>query len=295
MKKIYSFLILSLFLQLQAQSTIFSQPHIGNYGPAFTCYTTNNGDLIGLASSFIMTQTSTITKVNIFGFQTQENLASLSNGFILYIYNDNNGKPAGHPILQTGTPVAAINITGSSPGYNLVNTGGINYVYSIDIPMLKGSVVLQADTKYWLFFAARLNVDYIDIYSPLKFNWWGGAAGTPEYMRISNLSGAAAYPNWTAHSYNGAAFTIEGSALLGTNEIVFDSTDIKVFPNPTSNYVNINSKDKIKQISLYDITGKKILITLNNNSIDLKELPEGSYFLSVETAKGTAVKKIIKR
>ncbi|WEK69510.1 MAG: T9SS type A sorting domain-containing protein [Candidatus Chryseobacterium colombiense] len=294
MNKIYLFLIFLLFLQIKAQSVIFSQPHIGDYGSAFASYTTTNGDLIGPASSFILNQTSTITKINIFGHQSQLNLNSLSNGFILYIYNDNNGVPAGQPILQTGTPVAAINVTNSIQGYTLVNTSNTSYVYSIDIPALAGSVILQANTKYWLFFVAKLNINSIDISSPLKFNWWGGSDGTPGFMRISNLTGAPGYPTWTIYPYNGCAFTIEGSTL-GTDEIVFDSTNIKVYPNPTSDYIHIDTKDKIKQIALYDVSGKKISATLNNNNIDLRGLPTGSYFLSLETERGTVVKKIIKK
>lgn len=294
MKKIYSLFIFSLFLQFKAQSVIFSQPHIGNYGSSFNSSTSNNGDLIGLASSFNLTQTSTITKINIFGRQTQLNLPSLSTGFILYIYSDNNGVPAGHPILQTGTPIASINVTNSSQGYSLVNTGDNNYVYSIDVPALTGSVTLQANTKYWLFFVAKLNQTYIDVYSSENFSWWGASDGTPGFMRISNLNGAASYPSWTIHSYNGAAFSIEGSTL-GTDEIVFDSTSIKVYPNPTSDYINIDTKDKIKQAFLSDMSGKKISVTLNNNKIDLRALPTGSYFLTLETEKGTVVKKIIKK
>jgi len=294
MNKIYSLFIFLLFLQFRAQSVIFSQPHIGDYGPAFAAYTTTNGDLIGPASSFIITQTSTITKINIFGHQSQLNLNSLSNGFILYIYNDNNGVPAGQPVLQTGNPVAAINVTNSTQGYTLVNTSGYNYVYSIDIPALAGSVTLQANTKYWLFFVAKLNTSSIDITSPLKFNWWGGPDGTPGYMRISNLTGAPGYPTWTIYPYNGCAFSIEGSTL-GTDEVVFDSTNIKVYPNPTSDYIHIDTKDKIRQAFLYDMSGKKISVALNNDSIDLRELPTGSYFLTLETERGTVVKKIIKK
>jgi hypothetical protein len=55
MNKIYSFLIF-FFFQFKAQSVIFSQPHIGDYGSAFSSSTANNGDLIGLASSFIRTK-----------------------------------------------------------------------------------------------------------------------------------------------------------------------------------------------------------------------------------------------
>ena len=43
------------------------------------------------------------------------------------------------------------------------------------------------------------------------------------------------------------------------------------------------------------MSGKKISVALNNDSIDLRELPTGSYFLTLETERGTVVKKIIKK
>lgn len=293
MKKLYFIISLLYLFQLKAQGVIYSQTQIGP--SAFASSKGINGDLISLASSFIINQTSDITKINIFGTQSMGNLPAISSGLILYIYSDSNGVPAGHPILQTGTPLATIDINNNSSGYSLQNVGADNYVYSVDIAAELGTLSLQGNTKYWLFFVPKLNISSIDVFSSEIFRWQGSSQGTPAFMRISNLTGTAAYPTWTSYPYNGAAFSIEGSNKLGTNDVVFDSTDIKVFPNPTSNYVQIKSKENIKQILLYDITSKKIKIKLIKNTVDLQGLPNGSYFMVLETEAGFITKKIIKK
>ena len=293
MKKLYFIIALLCLFQLKAQGVIYSQTQIGP--SAFASSKGTNGDLISLASSFILNQTSDITKINIYGTQGMGNLSTISSGLILYIYSDSNGVPSGHPILQTGTPLATININNNSPGYSLLNVGGDNYVYSINVAAELGTLSLQANTKYWLFFVPKLNISYIDVFSQEIFRWQGSTQGTPAFMRISNLTGAAAYPTWTSYPYNGAAFSIEGSNKLGTNDVVFDSTDIKVYPNPTSNYVQIKSKENIKQISLYDINGKKINIKPAKDIVYLQGLPNGSYFMVLETETNSITKKIIKK
>ncbi|KQT17103.1 hypothetical protein ASG31_12195 [Chryseobacterium sp. Leaf404] len=295
MKKISLFLIILFFSQTKAQYIIHSQLQpVPNIGTAFASYKTNNGETIGLASSFILNQTSEITAINIFGFQQSQTLTSLCNGLILYVYNDNSGVPAGHPIQQTGTPVIAVNISNSTQGYSIVNTSDNNYTVTVDIAALPGQAILQGNTKYWLFFVPKLNIDALSIYSPQKFNWWGAAAGTPEYMRISNLTGAAAYPTWTAYPYHGAAFSIQG-LTLGTDEVADAYTDIKVYPNPTSDFVNIISKEKITNVSLFDSSSKRIPVTINSNVVDMSALPSGSYILKLETTQKSVIRKIIRK
>lgn len=297
MIKVYFLLLIFLVSKSHAQNVIFSQPEgvYPNNGAGFNCSKAVNGDFIGIANSFILTNTSNISRINIYGNKVGSSLLNISEGFILYIYNDINGLPDGNPISQTGVPVATVDITSASPGYSLIKIGTTsNYVYSADITTLLGNLTLQANTKYWLFFAAKLNTSYINPPYTQDFFWTTAALGTPGFMKISNLTGNAAYPSWTYHSYNGSAFSIEGTTL-GTSESIFDSNDIVVYPNPTANYINIISKDKIKKISIYSLNGSQIIIKSNKNNVDLKDLPSGSYFLQVETENGNFVKKIIKK
>lgn len=295
MKKIYLLLTFIFSLSAEAQSVLYSQTQATpGFGAGFSSFLDNTGNVCSLATSFTLSQTSEITGINIFGQQTAENLPTYCSGLILYIYSDNSGVPAGHPILQTGNPLVTVNITNSTQGYSIINTGGFLYTVSVDIAALPGTVILQANTKYWLYFVPKINLDNMSVYSPQNFIWWIAQNGTPNHARISNLTGSAAYPNWTLISGSGATFSIEG-LVLGTNEVIYDATDIEVYPNPTSNFVKIKSKEKIKNVSLFDVSGKKIPIQLSDDMIDLSRMPSGSYFLRLETGTNSVVKKIIRK
>ncbi len=301
MKKLYFLIAAFALLQINAQ-VIFSQPIY--YAPngsssAFKSGNANNGDLISLASQFTLSQAATLSKVTIYGYQLAQNLPTLCTGALLYIYADNNGEPAGHPILQTGTPLFSLNISNTSPAFGLVFVPNAlaypNYNFVIDLGAVPGQPTLQDNTTYWLFFVPKLNIPNISTYDSRVFAWYRHDPATPSYKAISNLSGAAAFPTWTSLGTGGAAFTIEGINELGTEEIVFDSSQILIYPNPATDLVFIRSKEKIKSAKLYDASGKIIIVELSENTLNISDLPIGNYFLHLETESQKVVKKIIKK
>ncbi len=58
-------------------------------------------------------------------------------------------------------------------------------------------------------------------------------------------------------------------------------TDIKIFPNPINEflYYEIDSPEIISEINIYDLNGRKQNIQYSNNSLDLKILSSGIYFI----------------
>ena len=98
------------------------------------------------------------------------------------------------------------------------------------------------------------------------------------------------------HEDNGmmGQFTVVDSSL-GIPEILAES--VRVFPNPSFDYVNIEISDtnSIQSISLFDVSGKKILSYFDNpKRLDVSQLHSGLYFLKIETNEGILVKKLIK-
>ncbi len=83
-------------------------------------------------------------------------------------------------------------------------------------------------------------------------------------------------------------FVIYSSANIETND-----NEINIFPNPTSNFVKIDS-DLDCQISLIDLKGKNILQT-TEKEIDLSNLEKGMYILQIKTDSKTYFKQIIKQ
>ncbi|WP_040418050.1 MopE-related protein, partial [Cyclobacterium qasimii] len=86
----------------------------------------------------------------------------------------------------------------------------------------------------------------------------------------------------------------DGSDLIVTS--LEDSTHpIKIFPNPTTRFVEIGWENGgAYLIELFDTSGNLVLSTSNSNRIDLIGLANGSYIIKVHKAFGKpVVKKII--
>ncbi|WP_124641715.1 T9SS-dependent choice-of-anchor J family protein [Amniculibacterium aquaticum] len=82
---------------------------------------------------------------------------------------------------------------------------------------------------------------------------------------------------------------------LSTNEIDAKNISLSVYPNPTTDVLNIETKDKLKSVSVFDMSGKKMDLKLNGTSVDVKALRSGAYMISVETNKGSQSLKFIKK
>lgn len=70
---------------------------------------------------------------------------------------------------------------------------------------------------------------------------------------------------------------------------------ITMYPNPTSDYLNIKSDKKITNVQIFDMTGKKIISSkINEGKIDVTKLPKGAYLINLTTDTGVVNSKFIK-
>ncbi len=68
--------------------------------------------------------------------------------------------------------------------------------------------------------------------------------------------------------------------VLGISEIVKD--DIKIYPNPTSDFISLklSSKNKIDEAIIYDNSGRLVLRkNIESGKIDLRSLNTGNYLI----------------
>ncbi|NMR32898.1 T9SS type A sorting domain-containing protein [Chryseobacterium aquaticum] len=70
---------------------------------------------------------------------------------------------------------------------------------------------------------------------------------------------------------------------------------IKLYPNPTSDILNIRTDTKINSVSVVDMTGRKINVKSEGTQVDVRELPAGNYLINVETKDGVSTEKFIKK
>lgn len=91
----------------------------------------------------------------------------------------------------------------------------------------------------------------------------------------------------TNPNINQTVNVIEGNFPLSAS--TFNGKEVVIYPNPTSDYVSISNIEllDVNAIQIIDTNGKTISrITSNFNSIDVSNLSNGIYILSIETKEG---------
>ena len=91
------------------------------------------------------------------------------------------------------------------------------------------------------------------------------------------------------------------SALLQTGRInTIETIETSIYPNPTSNFLNIKLNDIEKDItiSVIDINGKTVLLkklekTVQNTRISVKGLKKGNYFINISNQTQSTTRKIV--
>ncbi len=111
-------------------------------------------------------------------------------------------------------------------------------------------------------------------------------------------------------SYDGTDVTAEDNGVLAaitdqavTNNVAVSSihdatfTDIKIYPNPFTDVINVSSESIIESVEISDISGKLLIqqsAADNSVSIPVSNLKQGSYFITIRNSKKLSIQKLIK-
>ncbi|MEA3496181.1 MAG: CotH kinase family protein [Bacteroidota bacterium] len=147
-----------------------------------------------------------------------------------------------------------------------------------------------------LFDSSGKIVDVVE-YSP-SYPWASEADGKgPTLELIQPYFDNFLAKNWRASSFHGTAGKLNG--VYGSLEISI-TTDIKIYPNPANNLLNIIApkETNIESITIYNSLGK---VTFHKNKIqsknpvkiELNKLESGIYILKLCTVKNTHLKRFI--
>ena len=123
----------------------------------------------------------------------------------------------------------------------------------------------------------------------------------------SPISGATSQSYIPTVSGNYAVEITSGTCTELSNCIQFDTlgldsflaSEVKVFPNPVSTdlYIEIANNTNTIALDLFDVSGKIVLQKAVSNesiSLNMKNLPQGVYFLKISSSKKTGTYKIVK-
>ena len=112
-------------------------------------------------------------------------------------------------------------------------------------------------------------------------------AGTSPYAVINHLESTNCSTQksiWDIENYGAMLEACaSGASLPQQNEPVA----VVAFPNPTTGFAQFKQAGEsllLTEITLYDVTGKKLLTKLNTNSINLEALPPATYFYRLKAA-----------
>lgn len=89
--------------------------------------------------------------------------------------------------------------------------------------------------------------------------------------------------------------TVAFTSVLATNEVSEAGNSLSIYPNPTSDILNIKTDSKIKSVSVFDMSGRKVKTSFENNVLNVKDLQTGTYVINVETAEGKFSERFIKK
>lgn len=76
--------------------------------------------------------------------------------------------------------------------------------------------------------------------------------------------------------------------VLTENAIV--DKNYKIYPNPTGDFINIETQSKISKVEVYNLLNRVFYPSYNGNKVDVRSLPAGNYVLRIYT--GSEVKTV---
>ena len=93
-------------------------------------------------------------------------------------------------------------------------------------------------------------------------------------------------------------YNIQGPLTSTTNEQLFSTNDLKIFPNPVKNTLNIQlekSPEKKVIANFFSLNGQKVMsrfLTSTLNQLDVQQLKKGAYIIQFEHEGQIITKKI---
>ncbi len=133
--------------------------------------------------------------------------------------------------------------------------------------------------------------------SSYYFNWINCDSGSYIQGAISPTYKPTVNGNYALWVSDGSC--IDSSACFAVFDVglaEFNPLEIlTVYPNPVNEVLYISgSGDEVYDLTLSDISGRKVLETNKVSSLDVSHLPAGTYFLKIEQGQYSVVRKIIR-
>ncbi len=113
-----------------------------------------------------------------------------------------------------------------------------------------------------------------------------------EEIKAKLRQNASLYPNYTLQRGYGILNLYKTyQSYLGVTDI--KKIQVKIYPNPAKDVINISSEKPVKSIEIYDVLGR-LIKTETKNNINVSQLAKGNYLMKVKTGDQELIEKFIK-
>ncbi len=207
-------------------------------------------------------------------------------------------------VSSTCTPVIGSNYSASDSGVPSPGCGnyqGGDIWYSIQVPA-SGHVVIETssvagsdvnDTGLAVYDGDCTTLNMIDcndddgsgFFSMIELS--GRTAGETLYVRVWG------YSNNDFGDIGICAYDVNSGAVSENN-----IEGLKFYPNPVSNTLNIQAKDNIQAVNIFNVSGQEVMKLQPNateQKIDMSHLTNGMYFVKVQVNGEVTAFKVVKK
>lgn len=153
------------------------------------------------------------------------------------------------------------------------------------------------------------NKAYIGLGYLNKIDFWQYSPSIDSWQQVTSFAGEGRiFPSAFSidnKGYVGMGYSVGTQGTIYYNDIwefvepslglMINQTQnvFEVYPNPTSDFINVIVNNDVNQIIIYDILGKEKLKT-NNRLINISDFESGIYYVKLMNSKGESIKKIVK-
>lgn len=110
---------------------------------------------------------------------------------------------------------------------------------------------------------------------------WQAPADT-FFQYIPQVAGLYEYectPHATSHNMVGTINVVDPTAHVTSNIVL--NQDIRVYPNPAANVIELTGVEGESDYVIFDINGKKIMVGTSGGSINIANLVDGIYYIEI--------------
>jgi uncharacterized membrane protein len=182
---------------------------------------------------------------------------------------------------QIGETIEGVIPSAITPNGTFGSTGFPVYTIELTLPnAMLFQATATADKKYWVAISGYPSVENNTVY------WVSSAYAQTETMRTwQSADGGATWAQFES-SVEGV-MSIEGEcATLGLTDVTH--YDFAYYPNPTKEFVNIESQKAVESVQVYNLAGQLVLrnTRVMNGKINVQGLSSGTYVFRVSLEGG---------